>query len=109
MKKLHDDALEIEVENYLVEQVEARGGRAFKFIVAKVRGIPDRICFLPVGVLLLVETKRPKGGRLSTLQKRIHLWFRGIGFTVHTPCSIADVDAMLERIATIEGGRNVRS
>jgi len=60
---------EAEVENYLVWCVERDGGRAYKFASPSQRGVADRIVCLPDGQTWFVEMKRPKGGRLSPLQK----------------------------------------
>ena len=59
--------LERDIEQYLVEQVEARGGQAHKIKFIGRRGAPDRLVILPDGVMHLVELKRP-GGRLSPAQ-----------------------------------------
>ena len=77
------DTLECTVEQHLVKQVERLGGKAIKFTAIGFRGLPDRICFLPTGLLLLVELKRPKGGRLSTVQRRVHGFFARLGFMVY--------------------------
>lgn len=91
--------LEEVVEDHFVASVEMLGGRAFKFIVKNVRGIPDRVVFIPMGIFLLVELKRPKGGRLSTPQRLLHKWFRSIGFPVHTLYTIEAVDTLMEQVA----------
>ena len=59
--------LERDVEQYLVEQVEARGGQAHKIKFINRRGAPDRLVILSDGAMHLVELKRP-GGRLSPAQ-----------------------------------------
>lgn len=91
--------LEAEVEAHFVKGVEMLGGKAFKFIVRNIRGIPDRICFLPMGILLLVELKRPKGGRVSAVQRVLHEWFSSVGFPVHLLYTKQAVDILLEQIS----------
>lgn len=59
--------LERDIEQYLVEQVEARGGQAHKIKFINKRGAPDRLVVLPGGQMWLVELKRP-GGTLSPAQ-----------------------------------------
>lgn len=54
--------LERDIEQYLVEQVEARGGQAHKIKFINKRGAPDRLVILPEA--WLVEVKK-EGGRLS--------------------------------------------
>jgi hypothetical protein len=90
--------LEHSVEARLVKGVTRLGGKAFKFVVPGVRGIPDRICFLPMGRLFLIECKRPKGGRLSPMQVRMHGWFCRMGFPVLLISTIAEVDEFLAAV-----------
>ena len=59
---------ESEIETYFVWTVERMGGKAFKFASPSQRGVADRIVCLH-GQTWFVEMKRPKGGRLSPLQK----------------------------------------
>lgn len=52
--------LERDIEQYLVEQVEARGGQAHKIKFINRRGAPDRLVILP-GVTWVIELKRHDG------------------------------------------------
>lgn len=61
--------LEKEIEEKLRKAVEAAGGLCLKWVCPGWAGVPDRIVLLPGGRLVFVETKRPKGGVLSKLQK----------------------------------------
>ena len=61
--------LEKEIEDYFVWHVEMLGGKAYKFASPNYRGVSDRITCLPDGTTWFVELKRPKGGRLSPLQR----------------------------------------
>ena len=56
--------LERDIEQYLVEQVEARGGMAHKIKFIGQRGAPDRLVTLPSGDVWFIEVKK-HGGRLS--------------------------------------------
>jgi len=60
---------ENEIEKYLIEQVNKRGGFVRKYTSPGRRGVPDRICFLPRGRTIFVECKTPEG-QLSSLQRR---------------------------------------
>ena len=42
--------------------------------------MPDRIVLLPGGRIIFVETKRPKGGKLSKLQEWWHHKLQDLGF-----------------------------
>jgi hypothetical protein len=56
------------IEAALVKSVEAIGGIAAKMTSPGRRGFPDRILFLPDARIVVVEVKRPKGGRVSKHQ-----------------------------------------
>lgn len=61
--------LEKDIEKKLRKAVEAVGGKCLKWVCPGWSGVPDRLVLLPGGRLIFVETKRPKGGVLSDLQK----------------------------------------
>ena len=60
------------VEERLREEVRKIGGKAYKLSSQIEAGMPDRLVCLPGGKAIFVETKRPKGGRLSAIQKYRH-------------------------------------
>jgi hypothetical protein len=68
MKTLNKSESELEIEKYFIWAVASLGGKSFKFKSINHRGVADRIACLPDGSTWFVEIKRPKGGRLSTLQ-----------------------------------------
>ena len=47
------------VESVLQKSIKAEGGWCLKFVSPGVRGVPDRLCLLPGGVVAFVETKAP--------------------------------------------------
>lgn len=61
--------LEKDIERALVEKVRRRGGYCLKWVCPGWAGVPDRIVILPGGKVVFVELKRPKGGRISHMQK----------------------------------------
>ena len=61
--------LEKDIERALVEKVKRRGGYCLKWVCPGWAGVPDRIVLLPGARVIFVELKRPKGGRLSPMQK----------------------------------------
>lgn len=85
---------EIRIEGYLVECIEALGGECRKWTDPGRRGAPDRICFLPGGVIVFVETKA-KRGKLRTNQKRYHAMLRRLRQRVVVLYSIEQVDDFL--------------
>lgn len=62
------NTLEKEIERKLVNLVTHHGGLCLKWTCPGWSGVPDRICLLPGGRVIFVETKRPQGGKVSKLQ-----------------------------------------
>jgi hypothetical protein len=75
--------LESDIENFLVHEVERRGGRAEKVRTIGRRGFFDRLVLLPGGFVCFVETKRPRGGRLSPHQQKRIADYNMLGANVH--------------------------
>lgn len=90
------EILENEIERYYNRCVKDRGGWTLKFVVPGVRGLPDRISFMPKGVLLLCELKRPYGGKLHALQGYVHAKLAALGFPVHLAHTRGRVDQVFE-------------
>lgn len=72
--------LEKDIETKLRKLVEGYGGRCLKWVCPGWVGVPDRLILLPGGRIIFVETKRPKGGRLSAMQIKWRDWLTGLGF-----------------------------
>ena len=72
--------LEKDIEAKLRRAVEKHGGLCLKWVCPGWSGVPDRIILLPKGLLMFVELKRPKGGKVETLQKWWHRKLTGLGF-----------------------------
>lgn len=58
---------EKQVERYLCQCVQRVGGKAYKWTSPGCCGVPDRLVFLPKGVIIPAELKAP--GRKSNLSK----------------------------------------
>lgn len=88
---------EQKIEEYLTEQVQARGALCEKFVSPGRRGVPDRlITWRPVnpmrsGQMDLVETKA-ENGRLRPEQRRDHKRRAMLGIRVYLLNSRAKVD-----------------
>lgn len=70
------------VEQRLHEEAKKIGGHAYKLSSQVDAGMPDRLVCFPGGRIVFVETKRPKGGRLSKIQQYRHKELRRMGFDV---------------------------
>ena len=95
--------LEKDLEKKLREAVERRGGRCLKWVCPGWSGVPDRILLLPGGRVIFVETKRPKGGRATPLQKKWRDWLQELGFTHYF---IFNTDQLAAVLQTIDERKN---
>lgn len=90
------------VEDYLRDEVKARGGRCIKMDPStQGLGIPDRLIVLP-GLLAFVETKRPRGGRLSSAQKIWRDMLQRFGLPWYVLKTVQDVDDFLAAWPVLE-------
>jgi Holliday junction resolvase len=85
---------ERDIEKYLVTQVRKLGGKAYKWSSPSHRGVPDRLVFLPHGIVLAVELKA-QGKKPTKLQHYSHEELRSLGAEVLVVDSKAKVDALL--------------
>lgn len=86
--------LESDIEKYLVKKFGSIG-KVFKWVSPGIKGVPDRIIFLPGGKILLVELKRPKSKPRAT-QIIIHKMLARLGTKVWVVDSKEGVDKLYE-------------
>lgn len=86
--------LEKDIENKLVKIVRRHGGKCPKWVSPGWAGVPDRLCLLPGGRIIFVETKRPKGSRVAALQKKWRQWLQELGFIVMHVYNEEDLEAL---------------
>ena len=98
--------LEKDIELNLTAMVERHGGLCLKWVCPGWAGVPDRILLLPGGRVCFVETKRPKGGRLSALQKWWQKRLTSLGFFSGVVWANADIDALEKIIEDFSGGKH---
>ena len=89
-------AKESVIERALVARVRALGGVADKVQVIGRRGFPDRLIVLPGGRIILVECKRPRGGRLSVHQIKYREIYAKLGVIIELVATLADIDRLLD-------------
>jgi hypothetical protein len=87
--------LEKDIERKLRVMVENRDGLCLKWVCPGWAGVPDRIVLLPGGRVVFVELKRPKGGKLSPMQKRWAKVLRDLGFRHWVIWNQEDLDDFL--------------
>ncbi len=85
---------ENQVETYLEDQVKVRGGFTRKWVSPGHVGVPDRICFLPGGLIIFVEVKAP-GGVLSGPQFREMTRITNIGANAWVVVGKTGVDDLM--------------
>ena len=84
------------VEQRLHEEAKKIGGHAYKLSSQVDAGMPDSLVCFPGGRIVFVETKRPKGGRLSKIQIYRHKELRRMGFDVRVVNTTELVKAFIE-------------
>jgi hypothetical protein len=97
-------ALEKEIEKKLRKAVEAAGGKCVKWVSPGWAGVPDRLVLLPGGLIVFVETKRPKGGQLSKLQEKWAMWLHDLGFKYEQVWDLKDL--AIFKFVYLEGQNN---
>lgn len=75
--------------------IEAAGGKCLKFVSPGTAGVPDRICLLPSGRIVFVETKA-SGKKPKPLQSKRHKELRALGFEVR----VIDSEEQIHEIFT---------
>lgn len=95
-------ALEREVESRLRKKIEARGGKCLKWVCPGWGGVPDRIILLPGGRIYFVETKRPKCGVVSELQKKWREWLTKLGFDYSIVWNLDAVEGFIHKVEADE-------
>ena len=86
--------LEKEIEKKLTDMVKSHGGMCLKWVCPGWSGVPDRILLLPGGLVVFVETKRPKGGKISALQKWWQHRLTKLGFYACFVFTYKDIDIL---------------
>lgn len=90
--------LEKDIERKLRRIVERHRGLCLKWVCPGWSGVPDRIVLMPGGRIYFVETKRPKNGVLSALQKKWREWLTGLGFSYRVIWNETDLAFFIQHI-----------
>ena len=86
------------LERQLCAEVKKLGGIAYKFVSPQHRGVPDRMCILPTGIIVFVELKT-KGKKPTKLQEICMKELRGL----KQKCIVVDsYDSLQEAIECLQ-------
>lgn len=85
---------EKKTERYLKTQIEKLGGLCYKMVSPAVRGVPDRVCMFPGGLVAFAEIKS-EGKILEPLQVFIHTEMQKRDIVVVVLDSKASVDKFI--------------
>jgi hypothetical protein len=88
---------ERDIEQYLVKQAKAVGGKAYKWTSPGNAGVPDRIVMLPGGRVAFIELKAP-GGKSTALQLNQQRFISGMGLPVAVVDSKEAVDQIISKM-----------
>lgn len=79
-KKIESEKL---LEKKLKETIESRtGGLCVKLLSQNIKGLPDRLCLLPEGIMFFVEVKTT-GKKPTRIQQIIHTQLQRLGYRVY--------------------------
>ncbi|NLL84433.1 MAG: VRR-NUC domain-containing protein [Lentisphaerae bacterium] len=88
---------ERDIERALVRMAKERGGECIKWTSPGCVGIPDRILFLPNGIVIFIELKT-ETGKLSPQQKRRIARLRSLGATVEVVYGMSNLVSLFDKI-----------
>jgi len=94
---------EANIEKFFRQTVKMMGGKAYKWTSPQNRGVPDRICFFPGGLIIVAELKAP-GKQPRPLQLKIIRTLRDLGTEVIVIDSFAGVRTFKEVITGVLNG-----
>lgn len=89
------------IEKKFRQAVTKMGGEAYKLVSPGNAGVPDRLVCLPGGIAVFVELKRPKGGKVSLLQRYQMAKLRNRGFAVRVINTEEQIDEFVNEFNPI--------
>lgn len=88
-------------ERKFTDMIKLYGGKSLKWVSPGTAGVPDRLAFLPGGLLLVAEIKKPGTGKLSALQEAMIGMLRELGFWVEVVDSEEKLNEIDETLKVI--------
>ena len=83
------------IEAKLGKAIKDMGGWSIKLLSTFIKGLPDRMCLLPTGIIFFVEVKST-GKKPTLAQKIIHKKLISLGFNVYVIDSLSMLDGLIE-------------
>ena len=83
------------IEAKLGKAIKDMGGWSIKLLSTFIKGLPDRMCLLPTGIVFFVELKST-GKKPTLAQKIIHKKLISLGFNVYVIDSLSMLDGLIE-------------
>jgi Holliday junction resolvase len=83
------------LERKLREALKLKGGWGLKILSNHIKGLPDRLCLLPGGVVFFAEIKTTKKKTVK-IQKFIHNKLRNLGFRVYVIDTSEQIKEIIE-------------
>lgn len=81
------------LENKLKDIIKDLGGLYIKLLANYIKGLPDRVCLLPGGILFFAEIKTTKQ-KPEKMQQYIHSKLKQLGFKVFVIDNSEDLKAI---------------
>lgn len=88
--------IEKNIENYLKEEIEKRDGICIKLDSSSEKGLPDRLCILPYGKVIFIETKRPQKNKVSKYQNYVIEKINSLGSKAYFVSTKEEIDIILK-------------
>lgn len=95
--------IEKDIEKALGRMIGRFGGRCLKWVCPGWAGIPDRVCLLPGGRVIFVETKRPTGGVIAERQKAWQRILQDLGFDARVIANPNHINALEKELQDYYG------
>jgi len=91
---------ESNIEKFFQQTVKSMGGKAYKWVSPNNRGVPDRICFFPGGLIIVAELKAP-GKSPRPLQEKVIKTLRALGTEVVVISSFNQIRIFKEIVSEV--------
>ena len=89
------------IEEKLRQAVATIGGKAYKLVSQGNAGMPDRLVCFPGGKAVFIELKRPKGGKISLLQRYRITELKVRGFEVRVISTEEQIEQLVKDFDSI--------